>query len=202
MTAGQRMIASDGYEVMLFPLEYMYISQGEGGSTSHGGTLNIDFLGWDANGRVYNCPMYAPCSLECVAILSSQNNGRVYQSLDKVHTPNGLQYVSFLLMHDETPPSVGDTFTQGDLFAHTGNYGQSTGDHSHMNGADGIYTGYSTVSGHVQLNNTTHIYDLCYVNDTVLIQDYGYNWEDYQGGTELSNKKGFKWVLFGRKHKI
>ena len=26
----QRLIASDGYEVMLFPLEYMYMSQDEG----------------------------------------------------------------------------------------------------------------------------------------------------------------------------
>ena len=200
MTAGQRLVADDGYEVLLFPLEYMYISQGEGGSTSHEGTLNIDFIGWDSNGRVYDCPMYAPCSLKCVAILSAQNNGRVYQSLNKVHTPNGLQYICFILMHDENPPAVNDTFTQGQLFAHTGNYGQSTGDHTHINGADGAYVGWHTTFGHLQLDNTTHLYDLFYINDTVIIQDYGYNWKEYQGGNIPSNyKHHFKFVLYAEK---
>ena len=199
MRANQRMIASDGYEVMLFPLEYMYITQGEGGSTSHDGTLNIDFQGYGANGRIYDCPMYAPCSLRVVAEISSSNNGRVYESLNKVHTPNGLQYVSFILMHDENPPTVGLIFAQGDLFAHTGTAGYVTGDHTHMNTANGKYVGYHTVNTHIQLDNTTHIYDICYVNDTVLVQDYGYNWKIYSGGIGLKKNK-FNWVLFS-KHK-
>ena len=56
MQAGQRMVASDGYEVCLFPLPYMYISQGENGNVSHQGTYNIDCIGWSANGRVYDAP--------------------------------------------------------------------------------------------------------------------------------------------------
>ena len=31
MVAGERLVASDGKEVMLFPLPYLYISQGENG---------------------------------------------------------------------------------------------------------------------------------------------------------------------------
>ena len=46
MVAGQRLVAPDGYEVCLFPLPYMYISQGENGNISHHGTYNIDFIGW------------------------------------------------------------------------------------------------------------------------------------------------------------
>ena len=46
MIANQKLIASDGKEVMLFPLEYINISQGENGQYSHQGTLNIDFLGY------------------------------------------------------------------------------------------------------------------------------------------------------------
>lgn len=200
MRANQRLVADDGKEVMLFPLEYMYITQGEDGSTSHGGTLNIDFIGYNASGRVYDCPMYAPCTLKCVAAVNSTNNGRVYESLAPVHTPNGLQYVCFLLMHDENPPSVGTIFRQGQVFAHTGNYGESTGDHSHQNWADGKYTGTHSSSGHLQLNGTDHIYDLCYVNDTVLVQDYGYNWKIYQGGHIPSIfRKGFKFVLYANK---
>ena len=44
MVAGQKMIANDGKEVMLFPLPYIYISQGENESFSHGGILAIGLL--------------------------------------------------------------------------------------------------------------------------------------------------------------
>ena len=199
MIAHQTMVASDGYEVMLFPLEYMYITQGEGGSTSHDGTLNIDFQGYGANGRVYDCPMYAPCSLKCVAVVSPSNNGRIYESLNRVHTPNGLQYVCFILMHDENPPSVGDIFRQGELFAHTGTAGQVTGDHTHMNTANGKYVGYHSVNTHIQLDNTTHIYDICYVNNTVLVADYNYNWKTWDEDISGLNRIKFPWVLYSRK---
>lgn len=201
MQAYQTMVASDGYEVMLFPLPYMAISQGEGGTGSHDGTYNMDFIGWGPNGRIYDAPLYAPCSCRCVATVSSINNGRIFTSLNKVHTPNGLQYVSFMTMHDETPPSVGSTFNQGEIFAHTGLYGQATGDHTHFNTANGAYAGYETTqTGHTQLVNSTHIYDICYVNNTVLTQPLSYPWVTYSGGTIESLKKGkFPWVLYARK---
>ena len=89
MVAGERLVAADGKEVMLFPLEYMVISNPEG-ATSHAGTLQIDFLGWDANGRVLNCPYYAPCTCQCVAITDSSTNNRVYQSVNEVSLVNVL----------------------------------------------------------------------------------------------------------------
>lgn len=204
MTAGQKMVANDGKEVMLFPLPYMYISQGENESYSHAGILAIDFLGWDANGRVYEAPMYAPCSCECVAIIDVNNNGRVFQSLDVVHTPNGLQYVTFMCFHDNNPiASVGDTFTQGDVFAHTGTAGYVSGDHTHFNTADGTYAGWENVppDNHGELINSSHVYDTCYVNDTVLVYDYNYNWQEYQGGVTPSEvkKTHFPWVLYANK---
>ena len=204
MTAGQKMVGNDGKEVMLFPLPYMYISQGENESYSHAGILAIDFLGWDSSGRVYNAPMYAPCSCECVAIIDVNNNGRVFQSLDVVHTPNGLQYVTFMCFHDNNPiASVGDTFTQGDVFAHTGTAGYVSGDHTHFNTADGTYAGWENVppDNHGELINSSHIYDTCYVNDTVLVYDYNYNWQVYQGGITPSEvkKTHFPWVLYANK---
>lgn len=205
MVAGQRLLADDNKEVMLFPLPYMYISQGEGESYSHAGTLNIDFLGYGANGRIYQAPYYAPCSCRCVAAWSpSDDNGRIYQSLDRVHTPNGLQYVSFLFFHDDNPAaSVGDTFTQGDLIGHTGTTSHVTGDHMHFNTANGRYQGYEHVppDNQGQLVNSDHIYDICYVNDTVLVEDYNYNWQTYSGGhtpTEQKRSK-FPWVLYANK---
>lgn len=204
MVAGERLQGRDGKEVMLFPLPYMYISQGEGESYSHAGTYNIDFLGWDANGRVYQCPYYAPCSCKCVHIFGSGTgaNGRVYESLDKVHTPNGLQYVSFLFFHDDNPTSVvGTRFTQGDLIGHTGTEGYVTGDHVHFNCANGKYAGYEHVppDNQGQLVNSTHIYDICYVNDTVLVNDYDYPWQDFTDGKTLRSNQKFPWVLYANK---
>ena len=207
MTAGQRMVADDGYEVMLFPLPYMYISQGENESFSHAGILAIDFMGWNAQGRVYDAPLYAPCSCKCVAIIDPSNNGRIFQSLDKVHTPSGLQYVTFMCFHDNNPiANVGDVFIQGNVFAHTGVAGNVTGDHTHFNTANGAFNPLNywenvPPDGNGQLVNSNHIYDICYVNDTVLVYDYGYNWVDYSGGLLPTEKKRekFPWVLYARK---
>lgn len=204
MQAYQRMVASDGYEVMLFPLPYMYISQGENESYSHAGILAMDFLGWGANGRIYNAPMYAPCSCKCVATIDANNKGRIFESLNKVHTPAGLQYVTFMCFHDNNPvASVGSRFTQGDIFAHTGTAGYVTGDHTHFNTANGKYAGWENVppDGHGQLKNSNHIYDICYVNDTVLSYPYNYNWIEFSGGITPSRYKEhhFPWVLYARK---
>lgn len=207
MVAGERMVGNDGKEVMLFPLPYIYISQGENESFSHAGILAIDFLGWDSNGRVYQAPMYAPCSCRCVATIDVSNKGRIFQSLDVVHTPNGLQYVTFMWFHDDNPiASVGDTFTQGDLIGHTGTAGNVTGDHTHMNMANGSfnpnnYWEHVPPDNHGELVNSAHIYDICYTNDTTIVNGYGYNWREYSGGVTPGEKvKGkFPWVLYARK---
>ena len=163
MVAGPRMVGSDGKEVMLFPLAYMYISQGEYETYSHAGILAIDFLGWNADGRSLSCPMYASCSCECVAIIDVTNNGRVFQSLDRVHTPAGLQYVTFMCFHDNNPiANVGDRFTQGDVFAHTGSAGYVSGDHTHFNTANGQYAGWENVppDNNGELIHSNHVYDI------------------------------------------
>lgn len=202
MVANEKLVASDGYEVMLFPLPYIYISQGENGEYSHRGTLNIDFLGWGANGRIYNAPMYAPCSCKCVATIDVNNNGRIFESLNKVHTPNGLQYVTFMFFHDNFPiANVGSTFSQGDLIGHTGTAGYVTGDHTHFNTADGKYAGWENVppDNNGELVNSSHIYNTCYTNDTIIVDGYGYNWQEYNGGNYIKTNKNFKWVLYARK---
>ena len=208
MTKGQKLVDSDGYEVMLFPLPYMKITQGENGVYSHRGTLNIDFAGWSSRGRIYRAPMYAPCSCKCVATIDANNKGRIFESLNKVHTPNGLQYVTFMNFHDNIPlASVGDTFEQGEIYAHTGTAGIGTGDHTHFNCANGKYAGWEQVppDGHGQLKNSTHIYDICYVNDTVLKYDEGYPWKKWKieptppTPESVFFRSKFPWVLYARK---
>ena len=148
--------------------------------------------------------MYAPCSCRCVAIIDAYNNGRVFQSLNKVHTPDGLKYVTFMCFHDNNPIArIGDVFTQGDVFAHTGTAGGVTGDHTHFNTAYGTYAGWENVppDNHGELINSSHIYETCYVNNTSIIVGYNYNWISYSGGItpeELKNNK-FPWILYARK---
>ena len=204
MLAGQTLRENDNKEVCLFPLEYMNISQGENGQYSHQGTLNIDFVGWNANGRVYQCPYYAPVSCTCVAG-GGADNWRVFTSTSEIHLANGsLSYITWVQMHDNNPPSVGDTFNQGDLIGHTGTAGNVTGDHVHFNFALGTYAGWETVSsGQTQLKNSMHMYDACYINDTVIINDENYPWLIYSGPTpptpSIFKKTKFPWVLYTRK---
>ena len=204
MLANQRMVADDGKEVMLFPLEYINISQPEGGSYSHAGTLQIDFLGWGANGRVYNCPYYAPCTCKCVATTDASTNNRVWESVNQVHLADGtIGYVTFEMAHDNFPVhGVGAVVQQGALLGHTGT-ATNVGDHMHFQCGRGTYQGWTQLpNGNWMLSNEMHIYDACYVNDTIIIDGEGYNWREYQGGvtpTEETKRKKFPWVLYARK---
>lgn len=200
MRAGQTMTNTAGVEISLFPLEYMNISQGEGGSYSHQGRWAIDFLGWGANGRILECPYYAPFSCRVVQHASYYN---VWQSINQVITPRGKEFVSFVVMHDANPPALGTTKSQGELIGHTGTQTSPggtpvTGDHVHIQGANGQFAGW--INSGRDLKNREHIYNLFYINDTVIINDYGYNWRIYQGGITPSYAKyKFKWVLYANK---
>lgn len=202
MVANQKLYDNNGYEVMLFPMEYMNISQGEGGSFSH--DLAMDFLGWNANGRVLQCSYYAPCTCRCVAHFGAGNS--TWESVNPVHLPDGsISKVTFCFDHDDGILfPIGTILSQGDFIGKTGTTGQVTGDHMHFNTATGTYDGYELIPGtsYYQLKNSNHIYNTCYVNDTVLVNDYGYNWSVFQGGSPTppspSKNKKFPWVLFAR----
>lgn len=209
MRAGQTLVDNQNREVALFPLEYMNISQGEYGTYSHMGILAMDFLGWNANGRVYRCPYYAPVTSTVVYHASYYN---VWQSNSPVVTPTGVRYITYAVLHDDNPLPLGTVKHQGELIGHTGtNAGPSstplTGDHVHINTAYGTYQGWETVSsGKQQLVNSSHIYNTFYVNDTVLVNDYNYNWVEYQGGVTpptppvpVYHPHKFKWVLYAKK---
>ena len=193
MIANQKLKANDNYEVLLFPLEYMNISQGE-----H--DLAIDFLGWGANGRILNCPFYAPCSCTCIG--STEMANRIWQSNSLIHYADGsLDYVCWVQAHDNNSLPVGTVLSQGDLLGHTGTLGQTTGDHVHFNFAKGTYAGWDSSTGNTRLKNSIHIYDATYINDTVIINDENYNWRTYiippSPSTPVKSK--FPWVLYTKK---
>ena len=207
MLAHQTMVATDGYEVALFPLEYMRISQGEGGSTSHSGSYAIDFLGWGANGRIYQCPCYAPVTMKVV--YANSGTYRIFESVNKVHLADGsLDYLTIWFSHcdDNSPYYLGRVIPQGEQCNSTGTNGRVTGDHTHIICKKGKYTGQMQVNGHWTLRGQSHCYNCLYVNDTVISIGYGYNWCTYQGGVTPPTppiptwtKHKFKWVLYANK---
>lgn len=199
MRAGEKLKNPQGIEVLLFPLEYLYMSQDEGGDYSHAGTLAMDFLGWGANGRIYECPYYAPCSCTCVA--STEEANRIWESDNEVLRADGtIGYVSWVQAHDNNPLPIGTKLVQGDLLGHTGTAGQVTGDHVHFNFSNGKYTGWEQVppNNNWQLKNSVHIYDVCYVNDTVIIEGYNHPWKEYNVIPPIPPKKKslFPWVIY------
>lgn len=204
MIAGQRLRATDGYEVALFPMPYLYMTQDEGGNFTHLGTYNIDLIGYIPN---TSAPVYAPCTMKVVQYATGYAAGNrvTFQSVDKVHLPNGaLDYLTIGFAHDPNPPvtALGATVTQGQLCYHTGSYGQVTGDHTHTCAGQGTYIGYTLrETGHYDLSNRIHYWDAVFTNDTQIIQGYNHNWREWEGGDtptpspSTTKKRKFPWAV-------
>ena len=216
MQAGQRLVAADGYEVALFPMPYLDMTQDEGGNYSHVGTYNLDFIGWGLNGRILQAPIYAPCTCKLVYKNPDGTAGghlRVFESINQVHTPGGLRKILFYFGHDSNPPinTIGQVCNQGDLIYHTGTYydSQGTGDHVHSCMGYGSWVNWNTSitarppQGRQDLTNRLHYWEAVYVNDTVIRQGYNHNWVTWDAPipptpTPVSFNR-FPWVLYARK---
>ena len=199
MTPLQRLWDNQGNEVCLFPMETLYLSTARDPAEHQ--LLAMDFWGWDNGLRIYNCPCYAPVS--CEVVYTGNDHNMICWSLAPVRLVDGtLSDISILVAHSDTAPAgVGTTFVQGQLWYHTGNYGQSTGDHLHMEVALG-HVKWDTSGTH--LKNPTHLYNVMAVNDTTVARGMNYNWREYEGGItpptpEETKKKNFPWVLYARK---
>lgn len=201
MRAGQRMIATDGYEVCLFPCEAMYLTQGE-----HD-VLALDFGPRDTQGnRIVGMPCYAPFS--GTIVYTGNDHNLILESDNLVHMPDGsLKYGRVLVAHSWVAPTLGQHYNQGDLFYTTGNYGYSSGEHLHMEIAS--VTHKSTQkwnTGGVGLYNAIHMWNGMYVNDTTILYGGSFNWKTYDGGITpptptpiIMKRSEFPWVLYARK---
>lgn len=207
MLANHTYIGQNGKQNTVFPLEFMYLTQGElttGTQTSHNGSYAMDFQGMSSpSTRQLRCPYYAPVDLRLVAIADSNAHSYVYTSLQEVNFIDGTSdYFTILVAHDDTSYSVGRIVAQGYELGKTGTYGISYGDHVHVEVKKGTYEGCHTNSdGVYMLTNSTHLYDLFGVNDTVLLVDGNYNWREFGSSPTpiQSKRKKFPFVLYARK---
>lgn len=196
MLANQKKIATDGKEVMLFPCEAMYLTEYR--QPPEHDVLALDFLPRNIVGEKIspmNC--YAPFS--GTIVYTGNDHNLILESDDVVHTPKGLNKMRVLVAHSWVQPVKGTHYSQGDLFYQTGNYGQSSGEHLHMEIAiaDGNYWNPSGIG----LNNAIHMWEGMYVDNTALLRTGDFNWVKYQGGVTPTEKEKhkFPWVLYAKK---
>lgn len=194
MRAGQTLVAPDGYEVALFPCTAMYLSEAR--DPDEHDVYALDFLPRNVLGQaITGMWCYAPFSGKIVYTGSDHNC--ILESNDKVHCPDGsLKYMRVLVAHSETAPTYGAEYNQGDHFYTTGNYGQSFGEHLHMEVAyvDDKSASYWN-SGGIGLYGGWHMWDLLYVDDTELLRPEDYDWVVY-GGQPFPYHKGDFVVMF------
>lgn len=214
MRAGQTMYDSNGYQVALFPLQQLYVSQGDTGTYSHDFSryYATDCLGYINGNRVYRCPCYAPCDIELIWKDSTECCA-MWKSRQKVHLADGtISYIGIIIYHDNdiqnnTYYSIGTIKGQGEEFCKTGTGANVTGDHIHIEIGKGV-PNLSQYKYHF-LENTSckriRIFNALYINDTTIIQNWsGYNWKTFSGGhptppTPSGKKYRFKWVLYANK---
>lgn len=131
-------VTYQGYEVALWPLEYVNITAGPWASNHIvEGIANSGC--WD-NGwyQTQRRPLYAPFSMECIRSYptgSSNGHGQLWRSLDKVWLPGESQpqYATFMVLHSNTLYyGQGDTISQGTHFFDTGDFGLGSGPHVHF----------------------------------------------------------------------
>jgi len=180
-----------GYEVCLFPMDIVNVTQTYGPNTfSHCCGSPIDLVG-----RRDEYPIYAPFSCHLTS-QSSDGNERTYTSNNMVWTPSGLTYVTVQFKHDYNPPTR-TSFTQGDIIAHTGQAGLAFGDHVHLDQANianstmipcgrtcgGGYIGYA-------LRNSTAPSSIYYLTGTEVIRNtMGINFRTWEGHVGPGGKK-------------
>lgn len=221
MLAGQTSYGTNGKQNFLFPIDEMYITQGSYTATySHNGCYAMDFVGWNGTNQVNIYPYYAPFDCKLVARWGSSSPMVVWQSINEVNFIDGTSgYACIGFCHDNDVMSytIGSTKNQGDLIGHTGTYGAPNSPHVHIEAKKGTYEGYIHNSyGVYMLKNSTWLYNLMGVNDTILYKDYyvnhngvkvEYDWNKFDGTTPTpptppvtAFKRGkFPWVLYSKK---
>lgn len=177
MKKGQTLIALDGLEVALYPLESIRITQTHYGTTSHAsnkvkntGLFDVTGCSGDANKGV----IFAPFTCKVVAIQKGKSNGNqtLVQSVNKVHLANGeIDYARFGFGHDNVLDiKLGQVIRQGEKLGDCGNYGNVTGVHSHFLLGTGEWTRGNSIPT-IENKNGSNIF---YMPNAIDIDDMFY----------------------------
>lgn len=201
MLAGQTS-EYEGYQVALFPLDYINVTQRSSPSSySHCCGNPTDFAGAHT---IY--PIYAPfdCTLYNAGAADRNGNRRMYVSDEEVWTLDGLHQCSVSFTHDDNPPTK-THFRQGELIGHTGTTPREmvTGDHVHMD--QSLYPRMPLVSYGVYCQG---LGNLCYAmqddcpveqvfyltGDETIVNTMGIEFETWTG-SPIYIKGKFKWWM-------
>lgn len=213
MTPLQTLYDDNGYQVALFPLQELYISQGDTGTYSHDYSryYATDCVGYINGSRVYRCPCYAPVDIELIWKDPTECCA-MWKSINKVHLSDGsISYIGIIIYHDNdiennTYYSIGTVKRMGQEFCKTGTGGRVSGDHLHIEVGKGI-PNLSQYKYHF-LDSTDckriRIFNALYINNTTILQNWtGYTWSTFQGGsptpTPVGKKYKFPFVLYANK---
>lgn len=171
------------YQLAQFPMDVLYVTQGENGSYSHMGTLCMDFVGTHDK-----YPVYAPVDCEC---LRAYDDITIWRSLQEVMCADGtLRKLFWSCIHEEPlTHSQGTILYKGELMTHTGVGGNATGDHLHMQVMEGdTYLGFTVNSqgAYTLIGTELHMYDVFSIGGVEVLNDFGYPWieSDYVDCTQ------------------
>lgn len=173
-----------GYQLAKFPMDVLYVTQGENSEFSH-----LDnYWAMDFVGTHKQYPYYAPVDCECIG-RDVPNAIAIWKSQKEVMCADGeIRQLTWRCIHDDNLLYyVGDKLAKGELMGHTGNSGESAGDHLHLE----VYeTDHYDRSDREQY--WRHIYDVFSIGGVKVLNDWGYPWiiSDYQDGSSGGDAGG------------
>lgn len=178
MKEGMKSIGTNGKQNSMFPMDVMYITQGESGDFSHSKAKAIDYIHLTKSGvRTRSAWYYAPADM---TVIQAGSAGTMWATDQEVNTPTGTKRMCYMFWHDNNHSNykVGDKRKQGEKCGQTGTAGFATGDHLHievMNGAN------------FDKSNAVHNWDAFFINETEIVVDFGYPWKTADGTTGIDD---------------
>lgn len=182
MKKGQTLKTPSGVEVVLFPMEYMNITQGINGKYSHQGDMALDLAGKDTGID----PIFMPCTMTC-KWKDASIGGVLYESTSKVHMADGTEdYIHMLTLHDNkiSDLAMNKTFKQGTETGDEGTAGKCTGNHVHLVFGLGKYKGGYPMKqnsyGKWVLPKQIDPRNVMHINETIIKNDLNYKFKTYK----------------------
>lgn len=167
-------------EKCLFPLKYMYITQGMNGAYSHKGSYKIDYTCKDVETR----KVYAPFT----GVIKKIYNHSVWlESNDKIiHADGSISYATAKFAHnnDISNLKVNQEIKQGEYFYTMGDYGNATGIHVEIEISKSKFKNngwYENKYGVWCLYDAVEQYKSFFIPpDVVIKKSYNYSWKNLE----------------------